>query len=228
MTLLQSDSFNGPFSQVADGSAVMSPMNRRNPDLSEADGHFGWDVVAGFYKVKAAKDGCHAPGNSGQAFTETEVQTIPPPVTNLDIRLDCPAPTPVQNLQLPAARLRASLALGRGGRVKVARNGTFTIKSSTIGCPAESRSPCTAAVAVSALVPKRKRKAKLGLGSTTVTVLPGKAVPVSGRLSTKGLAKLKALHKIKADVSIQAGVPGGEGGSGTIIATLVPPSPPKR
>ena len=39
----------------------MSPMNRVNPDLSEADGHFGWDVIAGFYKVRVAKSGCNAP-----------------------------------------------------------------------------------------------------------------------------------------------------------------------
>ena len=76
---------------MANGSAVMSPMNRVNPDLSEADGHFGWDVIAGFYKVRVEKSGCHAPALPGQAIVETGVMTIPPPVTNLDLRLECTA-----------------------------------------------------------------------------------------------------------------------------------------
>lgn len=93
VTLFRSDAKAGPFTAVPDGSAVMSPMNRANPDQSEADGHFGWDVVAGFYKVRARKAGCNAPASPGSAFVETAVMTIPPPVVNLDIRLECPAPS---------------------------------------------------------------------------------------------------------------------------------------
>jgi hypothetical protein len=89
VTLLRSDSPLGPFAIVADGSAVMSPSNRRNPDTTDSSGHFGWDVIAGYYKVQAEHDGCHRPGEPGVAFAETEVMEIPPPVTNLDIRLEC-------------------------------------------------------------------------------------------------------------------------------------------
>lgn len=89
VTLYRSDSAAGPFEIIPNGSGVMSPANRINPDLTDAEGHFGWDVVAGFYKVRAERAGCAAPGNPTQGFVETAVLTIPPPVTDLDLRLDC-------------------------------------------------------------------------------------------------------------------------------------------
>jgi hypothetical protein len=104
--LYQSESKTGPFALVANGSAVMSPLNRVNPDLSEADGHFGWDVIAGFYKVQVEKSGCHAPAQAGQAIVETGVMTIPPPVENIDLRLECVAsvtPAPVGSGTPPLA-----------------------------------------------------------------------------------------------------------------------------
>lgn len=89
VTLYRSDDPAGPFTVVPDGSAIMSPSNRTNPDTTDSTGHFGWDVIAGYYTVVAAKTGCTS--------AETAVMTIPPPVTNLDIRLDCGSssvPTP--------------------------------------------------------------------------------------------------------------------------------------
>jgi hypothetical protein len=91
VTLYRSDAPGGPFDQVPDGSAIMSPSNRQNPDTTDAVGHFGWDVIAGYYKVRAEKAGCHAPGNPGQSFVETIVLTIPPPVTDLVLVLQCPS-----------------------------------------------------------------------------------------------------------------------------------------
>lgn len=85
VTLLRSDSDSpaGPFLAVENGSETMSPSNRTNPMLSAADGSYGWDVVAGYYKVKATRDGCS---------TETSnVLTIPPAVTALTIHLQCGA-----------------------------------------------------------------------------------------------------------------------------------------
>ena len=87
--LLRSANPAGPFMPVPNGSAVMSPSNRTNSDLTDADGHFGWDVVAGYYKVRASKDGCVSNADRSAEFAETHVMTIPPPVTNLDIRLYC-------------------------------------------------------------------------------------------------------------------------------------------
>ncbi|MCH8994887.1 MAG: hypothetical protein IH959_07960 [Chloroflexi bacterium] len=99
VTLFRSDSSSGPFEAVPDGSAIMSPSNRTNPDTTDTEGFFHWDVIAGFYIVRAEAAGCVSPDNPAQSFAETEVMTIPPPVTDLDIRLDCggvtpPTPTP--------------------------------------------------------------------------------------------------------------------------------------
>jgi hypothetical protein len=89
VTLYRSDDAGGPFVVVPNGSAIMSPLNRTNPDLTAAGGQFGWDVIEGFYKVRAEKGGCAAPDGGG--FVETTVLTIPPPVTNLELVLHCPA-----------------------------------------------------------------------------------------------------------------------------------------
>ena len=89
VTIYRSDSPAGPFTVVPDGSTIMSPTNRANPDMTDANGDFGWDVIAGYYKVRAEKAGCTDPNNPAQSFVETDVLTIPPPVTDLDLRLDC-------------------------------------------------------------------------------------------------------------------------------------------
>jgi hypothetical protein len=68
---------------------MMSPSNRNNPDTTSANGEFGWDVVAGFYKVRAEKAGCFSPTDPAQTFVESAVLTIPPPVTDLELILKC-------------------------------------------------------------------------------------------------------------------------------------------
>jgi hypothetical protein len=88
VTLYRSDDPGGSFAAVPDGSSIMGPGNRVNPDLTMASGLFGWDVIAGYYKVRAAKTGCTAPG--GDDFAETGVLTIPPPATDLVLVLNCP------------------------------------------------------------------------------------------------------------------------------------------
>ena len=60
----------------------MSPGNRNNPDETDSNGHFGWDVIAGYYKVTATAPGCSS--------VTTAAMNIPPPVTNLNIQLNCP------------------------------------------------------------------------------------------------------------------------------------------
>jgi hypothetical protein len=94
VTLYRSDSPLGPFEVVPDGSAIMSPTNRQNPMYSDTEGHFGWDTVPGFYVVRAAKPGCTDPAHPGRAYTETGVLPVPPPVTDLDLRLNCSAVPP--------------------------------------------------------------------------------------------------------------------------------------
>jgi hypothetical protein len=88
VTLYRSDSPSGPFHVVPDGSAIMSPSNRANPDLTDWAGRFRWDVIAGYYIVRAERDGCLSA--SGAPYVESAVLPVPPPVTDLDLRLDCP------------------------------------------------------------------------------------------------------------------------------------------
>jgi hypothetical protein len=102
VVLLRSSSASGPFFAVPNGSALMSPANRANPDQTDTAGHFGWDVVAGFYLVRASNPGCVAAANHSVAYAESRLMEIPPPVADLDLRLFCgeasppppPQPTP--------------------------------------------------------------------------------------------------------------------------------------
>ena len=89
VTLYTFDNVLGDFVVVPDGDSIMSPANRANPSLTDATGHFGWDVIAGFYKVRAEKAGCVAPGNPSQTYVESDLLIIPPPMIDLDLRLDC-------------------------------------------------------------------------------------------------------------------------------------------
>ena len=53
-----------------------------NPQVTGADGRYAWDVAAGFYFVRVSKPGC--------STEDSIVVEIPPPVTDLDVGLDCP------------------------------------------------------------------------------------------------------------------------------------------
>jgi IPT/TIG domain/Nidogen-like/Carboxypeptidase regulatory-like domain len=83
VTLLNSDSLTGVFTPVEQGSAVMSPANRVNPDTSREDGTFGWDTVPGFYEVEATKEGC--------GTVTTPAFQVPPPQAELKLVLHCTA-----------------------------------------------------------------------------------------------------------------------------------------
>jgi len=87
VTLYRADKPEGPFTVVPSGSALMSPLNRTNPDVTDTQGRFRWDVIAGYYKVRAERAGCLS--LSGAPYAESEVLPVPP-VTDLDLRLDCP------------------------------------------------------------------------------------------------------------------------------------------
>ncbi len=140
VTVLRSDSSAGPFGAVPNGSFVMSPVNGRNPDMTDVNGHFGWDVIAGYYKVQAEKAGCHAPGDPGQASVETQVYTIPPPVTDIVLILDCgaepsPTETPGTGVQIKWADADCSRNVGIGDAQKMARKLIGLSVSQTSPCP---------------------------------------------------------------------------------------------
>ena len=65
-------------------SPTISPQV--NPQLSDVDGHYGWDVIAGTYRVVVEKD--------GYVTQTSQSVTVPPPVTDLDIALVPGAATP--------------------------------------------------------------------------------------------------------------------------------------
>jgi Zn-dependent metalloprotease/PKD repeat protein len=103
VTLLRSDDLSGPFTPVPDGSGLMSVANRQNPMTTAEDGHYGWDVVAGYYRVRARRSGCVSAADPAVAYAESAVLTIPPQVTDLRLVLSCVnrAPTaPDQNVSL--------------------------------------------------------------------------------------------------------------------------------
>jgi hypothetical protein len=88
VTLFDSSSLSGPWSQVPNGdTAVMSPANSNNPDTTGGQGQYGWDVVPGFYEVSASAAGC--------TTVTSPPLTIPPPVVDLTITLDCAVPVQV-------------------------------------------------------------------------------------------------------------------------------------
>ncbi len=93
VTLSRADTEAGPFAQVPDGSTVMSPENRTNPDMTDATGHFGWLTVPGFYKVRAEKTGCRSPGDIGTSYVETPPLPVPPEQVGLELVLDCSSTT---------------------------------------------------------------------------------------------------------------------------------------
>ncbi len=86
--LLRSGLSSGPFTAVKNGSTEMSAGNRRNPDHTTALGQFGWDVIAGFYRVSAQHSGCTAARHRHSVLTRA--YPVPPPVSNLVLKLSCP------------------------------------------------------------------------------------------------------------------------------------------
>jgi hypothetical protein len=93
--LLSSPSLFGTYTLVPNGSAVMSPVNRVDPDTTDGEGMFGWDTAPGFYEVRAEKAGCGS--------TTSAAFYVPPPVTELELVLHCEAPLHVTTSSLPEA-----------------------------------------------------------------------------------------------------------------------------
>ncbi|MBE7325443.1 carboxypeptidase regulatory-like domain-containing protein [Nocardioides sp. Y6] len=86
VTLLRADNFADPYTVVPNGSDIMSPSNRRNPDTTDGVGYFRWDVTAGWYKVKVDAPQCDS--------ATTGAMEVPPEKIDLVIKLNCPTLTP--------------------------------------------------------------------------------------------------------------------------------------
>jgi hypothetical protein len=88
VTLWHASKASGKFKAVPNGSTIMSAANRRNPDHTTALGQFGWDTLAGYYRVTARHRGCTA--GRHQTTAQTRVYKVPPPVSGIVIKLTCP------------------------------------------------------------------------------------------------------------------------------------------
>ena len=211
--LLRSASASGPFFPVPDESAIMSPSNRRNPSFTDAQGRFGWDVVAGFYVVTAGKRGCVSAADPAQAVARTTVMTIPPPVTDLDLRLDCtppqepappaggggggsPAPpvaTPIAG-QPGAGATAAPRKLASVGKVTL-RKGTLLVP---VACAKVARTACAGAVTAKLGKKTIAKKRYKGLK-------PGKTSRLEVALSKAGrkaVAKVKRGKRMKIALTV--------------------------
>jgi hypothetical protein len=204
VTLYRSSSASGPFFPVAGGSTVMSASNRQNSDFTTADGRFGWDVVAGFYKVRADADGCVSAANHAQAFAETGVMTIPPPVTNIDLRLFCPPPasddsgttTPITPPSVAPAGVLPNNVF-KFGKVALKKNkgiATITVSVPGPGVLALNDGSLKAKVVTAAKKKSKKKKALIKAvrknvakaGNVKLTVTPTKAAKFKhGKLKVK-------------------------------------------
>jgi YVTN family beta-propeller protein len=141
----------GKLAAVANGSVVMSPANRRNPDRTNALGHFGWDVLSGFYRVSSSHPGCRP------YRAASPVLAVPPPVSDLRLVLSCPhlrrarTSLALRAVRRPERRLTLLARVrGRSPRGYV----TFKVGSRTIAQVTLSRRG-TAAVTVAAVAPAR-------------------------------------------------------------------------
>lgn len=82
VTLYKGPSLTGPWTAVPSGdTAIMSPSNTANPSLTGSVGQYGWDVVAGDYRLKATAPGCTADTSPGLP--------VAPPQTGITLTLTC-------------------------------------------------------------------------------------------------------------------------------------------
>jgi hypothetical protein len=133
VTLQEAFESGGPLYQVPNGSVVMSPANRVNPDKTDIAGAFGWDVLGGTYAVTATKEGC--------STETTPVFEVPPPVSDSSLTLTCATPpslspttTSVSSSSLDSAYGQpVTLTATVGGGAKPSGTVTFYESSTPVG-----------------------------------------------------------------------------------------------
>ena len=161
--------------QVADGSPLMSPANRMNPDTTAADGSFGWGRRGGYYVVTAQKQDCVSAADHSVAAATSAVMAIA-----------------AGHEPRPAAVLRrgdrdAARSAGRDGR------SATTPKPVTSGPPATSSAAsgagaapsATPSVASQARLTVSARRARLHRGHRVATVRTRVTIDRSAKLTLK-------------------------------------------
>jgi hypothetical protein len=131
---MRSDSPGGPYVAVPQGSAIMSPSQRANPQLTSASGEFHWDVVAGYYKLQASKSGCHAPGSTATTVTSASYE-VPPPATGLKLVLNCGEP---QIDRMTARDATTATATLRGSPISTAKTNELLVALISVGGPTDA------------------------------------------------------------------------------------------
>ena len=153
VTLMRADTATGPLTPVADGSAVMSPSARTNPETTGPDGVFHWDVIPGFYQVQARKAGCHA-ADADVPVAASAVYEVPPPAVDLRLVLACAAAPPTGGAPPVVTTVPVTLEGNAAGGFTGPRNGV------TVSDPDDPTTALTVTDDAPALLP---------LGATTVT-----------------------------------------------------------
>ena len=185
VTLLKQGA-GGAFEAVPNGSAIMSPSNRVTPDKTDIDGHFGWDVLAGRYKVTVTKAGCTAPGSKATVVASREMD-IPPPVTDLDLRLDCPDK---KGPKLSALKVKArilSINVDEAAKLKVALATCVPRKGRKPLCRAAKtlKSNVPFSKAVEFTLPKKLKAGPYKATATAVDLAKNKSKPLKRTLKVK-------------------------------------------
>ncbi len=92
VTLLEAPDVAQPLSPLAPGSPLMDPSV--NPQTTDANGTFGWDLAGGRYQITAQKAGCSAPGDPARPAVTSPVLRGLPPAAGLVLTLSCPGEAP--------------------------------------------------------------------------------------------------------------------------------------
>jgi hypothetical protein len=219
VTLMSAATSAGPFTAVPNENSIMSPANRTNPGTTDTAGRFGWDVLAGFYTVTAAKAGCINPTTPTTPSVSTPVLTVPPPITELKLTLNC---DPLTNLTAVAQR---------NGSIKVTfqSTGAGTVK----GTGTTSQKVRVTVVKKGKHGKKTKKKVLkvkvLGYASGHSSVSGAKIVTFTVTPSRAGLALLKQHKSLVVPVKVLfAPSPSGTAVTKTVQVTVKYVKPKKK
>lgn len=213
---------DGDYTAVPDGDTLMSPSNRHNPDTTNAQGQFAWDVQVGWYEVTATAPGC--------TTGTTPAMQVPPAQIDLAIKLTCTVAAPVptsrpsitgtpqvgQTVHVTAGTWAAPIAtvgttlmrqLGNGPATAVPLNhGDYTLTTADAGATLYAVSTGQ----TPAVVPPELPSAAVQFTAVTarsdsvaVPALPGQA---KAQVSLKVRPKRPHQHqKVKVIVTVKAG-----------------------
>jgi Bacterial Ig-like domain (group 3) len=153
VVLSRSKHRSGRFRVVPNGSTIMSPANRRNPDHTDTDGSFGWDVLSGFYRIAASHSGC--------TTASTKALKVPPPALDLVIALHC------ARLHRARTTIEVKLLRTKGSKAVIA---VATVTAHGHGAP----------IGVVTFTPGKKKLGSVALNPTTHAASEVAVLPAAG------------------------------------------------